>query len=64
MRLAIEGNDRDKACLEAMRYVLNKMKYEQKGETGQRLEPDPEIVQSQPTFKMPHIHFNEVPGTD
>ncbi len=62
--LVIEGNDRDKACLEAMRYVLNKMKYEQKGETGQRLEPDPEIVQRQPTFKLPHIQFNHISDSD
>ncbi|MEQ9021571.1 MAG: polyphosphate kinase 2, partial [Pseudomonadales bacterium] len=28
--LVIEGNDRDKACLESMRYVLNRMKYDKK----------------------------------
>ncbi|MEQ8315210.1 MAG: polyphosphate kinase 2 [Gammaproteobacteria bacterium] len=55
--LVIEGNDRDKACLESMRYVLNKLKYDGKGDTGQRLEPDPEIVQMQPTFKLPHLSF-------
>ncbi|MCG8414541.1 MAG: polyphosphate kinase 2 [Pseudomonadales bacterium] len=58
--LVIEGNDRDKACLESMRYVVNKMKYEQKGETGQRLEPDPAIVQQQPAFKLPHIRFDNI----
>ncbi len=58
--LVIDGNNRDKACLEAMRYVVNKMKYEQKGETGQRLEPNPEIVQMQPTFKLPHIRYDTV----
>ncbi len=45
--LVVEGNDRDRACMEAMRYVLNKLKYSHKGETGSRLEPDPEIVQIQ-----------------
>ena len=58
--LVINGNDRDKACLESMRYVINKMKYENKGETGQRLEPNPEVVQAQPSFKLPHIRFEEI----
>ncbi|MEX2130610.1 MAG: polyphosphate kinase 2 [Pseudohongiellaceae bacterium] len=55
--LVVEGNDRDRACLEAMRYVLNKIKYERKGETGSRLEPDPEIVLMQPSFKLPHVRY-------
>ena len=54
----IDGNDRDKACLESMRYVLNKMKYEDKGLTGQRLEPDPSIATMKPTFKIPKTKFN------
>lgn len=58
--LVIDGNDRDQACLESMRYVVNKMKYENKGDTGQRLEPNPEVVQVQPSFKLPHIRFNEI----
>jgi polyphosphate kinase 2 len=62
--IVIEGNDRDKACLESMRYVLNKMKYEDKGVTGQRLEPDPEIAQMQPTFKIPHIKFKGQDGSE
>jgi len=62
--IVIEGNDRDKACLESMRYVLNKMKYEDKGVTGQRLEPDPEIAQMQPAFKIPHIKFKSRDGSD
>lgn len=62
--LVIEGNDRDKACLESMRYVLNKMKYEEKGTTGQRLEPHPAIVQQQPTFKLPHIRFDNIDKPD
>lgn len=62
--IVIEGNDRDKACLESMRYVLNKMKYEDKGVTGQRLEPDPEIAQMQPTFKISHIKFKGQDGSE
>jgi polyphosphate kinase 2 len=57
--LVVQGNDRDKACLESMRYVLDRMKYEFKGETGQRLEPDPGIVQRQPTYKLAHVRFEE-----
>lgn len=30
--------------MEAMRYVLHIIDYEQKGETGERLEPDPRII--------------------
>ena len=51
--LVIDGNDRDKACLESMRYVLDKMKYEDKGLTGQRLAPDPNIATMHPTFEIP-----------
>ncbi len=42
--LVVEGNDRDKACLEAMRYVLHNMKYEMKGESGVSLDPDPKVI--------------------
>lgn len=55
--LVVQGNDRDQACLESMRYILSKTKYDRKGETGSRLEPDPNVVQIQPTFKLPHIKF-------
>jgi polyphosphate kinase 2 len=50
--LVVQGNDRDRACLEAMRYVLSKMKYAGRGETGSRIDPDPEIVQIQPSFDL------------
>jgi polyphosphate kinase len=40
----VQGNDRDQACLESMRYILNKTDYDHKGETGSRLEPDPKVV--------------------
>lgn len=58
--LVVEGNDRDKACLESMRYVLNRIQYEQKGETGSRLEPDPTVVERLPAFKLPHIKFEDL----
>jgi polyphosphate kinase 2 len=41
----INGNNKDMARLEAMRYVLSQVDYPRKGETGVRLEPDPKIVQ-------------------
>lgn len=53
--LVVQGNDRDKACMESMRYVLNKIKYAPRGETGSRLAPDPEIVQIQPTVDLKHL---------
>ncbi|MCY4265121.1 MAG: polyphosphate kinase 2 [Gammaproteobacteria bacterium] len=58
--LVIEGNDRDKACLESMRYVVNKMAYDEKGVTGQRLDPDPTIVRTQPAFKLPYFRFDDI----
>ena len=36
----IEGNDKDKARLEAIRYVLNHVPYSEKGLSGVRIEPD------------------------
>ena len=43
--VAIDGNDKDVARLEAMRYVVSQMEYPKKGSAAQRLEPDPEIVE-------------------
>jgi len=42
--VVVDGNDRDTARLEAMRYVLSKMDYERKGDTGESLVPDGNIV--------------------
>jgi polyphosphate kinase 2 len=42
--VVIRGNIKHVARKEAMRYVLNAIDYEKKGETGERLSPDPEIV--------------------
>lgn len=57
--LVVQGNDREKACLESMRYVLSKMKYEDKGAAASNLSPDPEIVQRLPTFKLAQVRFEE-----
>ncbi|MBX2843290.1 MAG: polyphosphate kinase 2 [Flammeovirgaceae bacterium] len=45
--VVIKGNDRDNARLEAIRYVLNKIDYPEKGITKERLTPDPEIINLQ-----------------
>lgn len=43
--VAINGNDKDIARLEAMRYVLNKLDYPEKGGTGERLEYNKNVIQ-------------------
>lgn len=53
--LVVNGNDRNRACLEAMRYVLCAMRYAGKGDTGVSLEPDPEVVRVLPTYKIRHV---------
>ncbi|MBN1951934.1 MAG: polyphosphate kinase 2 [Bacteroidales bacterium] len=40
----IKGNDKDQARKEAMRYVLNTVDYGERGVSGERLEPDPDVV--------------------
>lgn len=42
----INGNNRDIARKEAMRYVLHKLEYDKKGETGERLIPDDHIIKT------------------
>jgi polyphosphate kinase len=42
--VVIRGNIRHVARKEAMRHVLNSIDYDRKGETGERLLPNPEIV--------------------
>ena len=44
-RVIIDGNDKDVARMEAMRYVISQMEYEKKGTAASRLEPNPEIVE-------------------
>jgi len=56
--LVVEGNDRDKACLEAMRYVLSRMDYDDKGVTGSRLDPDPQIVKQLPSFALNEFGYS------
>ncbi len=43
--IVVQGNIKNLARKEAMRYVLNKTQYEEKGLTGVNLEYDPEIIQ-------------------
>jgi polyphosphate kinase 2 (PPK2 family) len=40
----IKGADKDLARMEAMRYVVNQIDFPGRGETGERLTPDGEIV--------------------
>lgn len=40
----IDGNDKDIARKESIRYVLSQLDYDQKGLTQERLEVDPEVV--------------------
>lgn len=42
--VVIDGNNKDTARLEAMRHVLHSLDYPEKGSTGERLKPNPEIV--------------------
>ena len=42
--IVVKGNDRDVARKEVMRYVVNKLDYNKKGETGERLTLDTNIV--------------------
>ena len=43
--VVIDGNDKDVARKEAMRYVISQLDYPKKGTAAERLEPDPEIVE-------------------
>ena len=43
--IVVDGNDKDVARMEAMRYVLSSIDYDKKGSAAERLEPDPEIVE-------------------
>lgn len=42
--IVLKGNNKKKARLEAMRYVLSHMEYSDKGKTGINLQPDPQII--------------------
>lgn len=42
--VVVKGNKKDRARLEAMRYVLNSSSYARKGDTGVRLQPDADVV--------------------
>jgi polyphosphate kinase 2 len=43
--VVVDGNDKDVARKEAMRYVLSRLDYPKKGSAAARLEPDPRIVE-------------------
>jgi polyphosphate kinase 2 len=43
--VVIDGNDKDIARKEAMRYVVSQMEYPKKGSAAERLEPNPEIIE-------------------
>lgn len=53
--VVVNGHDRDRACKEAMRYVLSSVNYAAKGDTGVGLEPDKAIVRTLPTYKLRHV---------
>ncbi len=42
--VVVNGNDKAKARLESIRYVLSQSDYEGKGQTGTRLHPDPTLL--------------------
>lgn len=42
--IVVKGNERDVARKEVMRYVVNSLDYNKKGQTGERLSLDPKIV--------------------
>lgn len=53
--VVVNGNDRDRASMEAMRHVLTRVNYASKGDTGVRLEPDEAYVRTLPTYKLRHV---------
>ena len=42
--VVIDGNERDVARKEVIRYVIDRLEYDKKGETGERLKFDKSIV--------------------
>ena len=42
--IIVRANDKKKARLESMRYVLNQLGYAGKGDAGTKLQPDPDVV--------------------
>ena len=43
--VVINGNHKDTARKEAMRYVISRMDYPKKGTAAMQVEPDPDIIQ-------------------
>lgn len=48
--VVIKGNDKNKARLEAQRYILSHMEYPKKGDTGERLSIDTKILKVKPAY--------------
>ena len=42
--IVVKGNERDVARKEVMRYVVNSLDYDKKGQTGERLTLDKNII--------------------
>ena len=42
--IIVKANNKKRARLESMRYVLNRLPYENKDQAGVSLQPDPDIV--------------------
>ncbi|MDG1261025.1 MAG: polyphosphate kinase 2 [Flavobacteriales bacterium] len=47
-----DGNDKEKARKEAIRYVLNSIPYTKKGSTGERLTPDLSVIRIEDSFSQ------------
>jgi hypothetical protein len=65
--VVIKANQLDIARKEAMRYVLNLIPYDQKGETGERLEAQQDVVSVKiesrmPAQALPSFSFQEPEG--
>lgn len=63
----LKGNDKAKARLESMRYVLSQIKFPQRGLTGANLQPDPCIIQQyehMPASYVANLHIPTEPETE
>ncbi|MBI1184694.1 polyphosphate kinase 2 [bacterium] len=46
--IVVKGDDREQGRKEAMRYILSKIDYYKKGQTGVNLTPNPDIISTRP----------------
>jgi hypothetical protein len=42
--IIVKANDKEEACLESLRYLLNMLSYKGKGDAPIRLTPDPNVI--------------------